>query len=484
MSMIRLAGAIVSVYLCSLCCCTSNRISKTSYYANAFALVQVSHHSSMKPLQRRPSFVSSFLVLRHAASSGSNSNSDEMSASMEANATIARTEPLDQLLSKFTLGFPLFVVCAAVMGYAVPSTLLWINRGNIVTLLLAFVMFGTGLTLQPRDFTNIWQTAANRYSVVMGVLCQFIIMPSTAYMVGHALLLQPKSWMPQIHNHATTGSPIASALFLGLCLVGCSPGGTASNVVTYIANANVALSVVLTACSTIAAVVVTPLLIQLLLRGTIYGSIVPTTTSTSITGIASSPIISISGWSLCTSTANVVFVPIICGMLFQSRLPQITATLCRYTPFLSVLCVSMICGGVVAQQTASPLLSSLSGIDTITGLFPVLLTAVVLLHSIGFLAGYAIPKVLLPNSPTHRNEVTARTISIEVGMQNSALAIVLARSIPNLHPIACLPGAISATVHSCLGSLLAAIWRWQSSRPHNRTGKSSKVTVKVPVTEI
>ena len=168
-------------------------------------------------------------------------------------------------------------------------------------------------------------------------------------------------------------------------------------------------------------------------------------------------------------------LPIIMGMIFKTRLPTITHTMCRFTPFLSVLFVSMICGGVVAQ-TAAPLLSS--GIGTNTGLFPIILSSVLLLHTIGFLAGYILPKMILPKEDGESNsggttmkELTARTISIEVGMQNSALAVVLARSIPNLHPMACLPGAISAIVHSCLGSILAAIWRWQSSQEQNKDSR-------------
>jgi bile acid:Na+ symporter, BASS family len=311
----------------------------------------------------------------------------------------------------------------------------------------------------------------NRYSVVLGVLCQFIIMPSAAYLVGRFFFLS-QLFLPISSVRGTTGpTDIASALFLGLCFVGCSPGGTASNVVTYIANANVALSVVLTSCSTFAAVIVTPLLIQLLLRNTIYSSAGRISTSTGMIR-AATPTIQISGWSLCTSTAKVVLLPIIMGMIFKTRLPNITKILCRFTPFISVLFVSMICGGVVAQ-TAAPLLSS--GIpDANSGVFPIILSSVLLLHIIGFVAGYIVPKLVLPKhddkqkSVRARNEMTARTISIEVGMQNSALAVVLARSIPNLHPMACLPGAISATVHSCLGSILAAICRWQSFKEQNK----------------
>merc|ERR1712226_1586338 len=87
-------------------------------------------------------------------------------------------------------------------------------------------------------------------------------------------------------------------------------------------------------------------------------------------------------------------------------------------------------------------------------------TNVLVLHTVGFLAGYTIPKLF------NFSEKTSRTISIETGMQNSALAVVLARSI-GADPLASLPGAISATMHSCIGSILAAFWRWMDTRKSN-----------------
>jgi BASS family bile acid:Na+ symporter len=117
--------------------------------------------------------------------------------------------------------------------------------------------------------------------------------------------------------------------------------------------------------------------------------------------------------------------------------------------------VAVICGGVVAQN-APLLLQSTTTASASVGL-PVIVGSVLLLHTLGFAAGYLIPKFGFG-----RSETSARTISIEVGMQNSALAVVLARSI-GAHPLASLPGALSATVHSCLGSMLAAYWRLQES---------------------
>ena len=257
------------------------------------------------------------LLLTIAATAASNITS----SSTTSTTPITNTFTLDRILSQLTLGFPFFVVVFAMMGVLHPTTLLWINKGNRVTVLLALVMFGTGLTLQKSDFRQIWDTKMNRYSVLLGVLCQFIIMPTTAYIVGRIFFLS-HLFIPSCTNimdvsaAAAAGgggsTNIASALFLGLCFVGCSPGGTASNVVTYIANANVALSVVLTSCSTFAAVVVTPLLMQLLLRNTIYGShMIAAPGATGMIG--TTPTIQISGWSLCTSTAKVVCYPLLWG---------------------------------------------------------------------------------------------------------------------------------------------------------------------------
>ena len=313
---------------------------------------------------------------------------------------------LDQLLSQLTSAFPLFVLFSAILGYAKPSTLTWVNKGSLISVLLASIMCGTGLTLRPEDFVRVreqWKM------VPLGVLAQFSIMPLTAWAVGRTLLLS----RPEI----------GPSLFLGLCLVGCSPGGTASNLVTLIAGADVALSVVLTSCSTLLAVVATPTLVKLLVGGTIQ----------------------VPGWTLCVATGKVVLGPVLLGMFLNQKAPDLAAWLSRFTPLASVLLVSAICGGVVAQNASLTSQAALVG--------PVVATAVLLLHTIGFALGYAVPR-WVARAP----ERTARTVSIEVGMQNSALAVVLAKSM-GAPILACLPGALSATAHSCLGSMLAAFWR-------------------------
>lgn len=314
---------------------------------------------------------------------------------------------LDSVLSRLTSAFPLFVLSSAIFALRFPRTLTWVNQGEIISWMLASVMCGTGLTLEKRDFVAVFQN--NWQSVPLGVLCQFIIMPAAAWAVGQTLLLHQE--------------PSGPALFLGLCLVGCSPGGTASNLVSLIAHADVALSVILTACSTLLAVIMTPLLVKLLVG-----------TSVAVSGLA-----------LCQATARVILLPVVMGMLINARFPRLARFLSRFTPFASVLLVCLICGGVVAQN-ANILLTG-------GGQNSLILLSVVALHAVGFAWGYIVPRLFF-----QRDERSARTISIEVGMQNSALAVVLARSI-GAPTIAGLPGALSATAHSCLGSILAAIWR-------------------------
>ena len=370
-------------------------------------------------------------VLLQASSNidGSGKDGEASSTPLPAadnNSHIANSR-LDDILSRLTSAFPLFVLFSAVIAAIFPSTLLWVNRGPLISVLLSTVMMGTGMTLTADDFAKV----GRKYpaAVPAGVMCQFGIMPISAWLIGRTVLLRSGT----AEMVAGSGSTPALALFLGLILVGCSPGGTASNLVSLIADADVALSVLLTSCSTILAAVLTPLLVKTLVGG----------------GLA----VQVSGAALCAATARVVLLPVLAGMVLNAKTPKLTRTLSRFTPFASVLLVALICGGVVAQNAGT-----LLGLGGASSILPVVGASVLLLHTAGFLAGYAIPRLGL-----RYNEKTARTISIETGMQNSALAVVLAKSI-GADPLACLPGALSATAHSCLGSMLAAYWRHCDSK--------------------
>lgn len=251
-------------------------------------------------------------------------------------------------------------------------------------------------------------------------------MPLTAFIIGRAVLL-----------------PQNPAAFLGLVLVGCSPGGTASNLVSLIAEADVALSVILTSISTLMACVVTPLLVKTLVRSAV----------------------SISGWTLFQATAQVVLIPVALGMAIRAYATQVADWIGKYAPFAGVILVSLLCGGVVAQN------ASMSFGDGGSGIVKKILASVLALHSVGFALGYVVPRKLLK-----LNERVSRTVSIETGMQNSALAVVLARSVmvgdhatAAAISMASLPGAFSATAHSCLGSALAVYWRLMDKR--KKSGK-------------
>jgi BASS family bile acid:Na+ symporter len=214
---------------------------------------------------------------------------------------------------------------------------------------------------------------------------------------------------------------------VGLILVGCCPGGTASNVVTYLAGADVALSVLMTMCSTFAAVVMTPMLTQAL-----AGALVP-----------------VDGWALLLSTAQVVLLPVLGGVLLHHVAPRLVRFVLPIAPLVSVLVIALICASIIGAS-ASELRTA----------GPRLLAAVVLLHVGGFGLGYVFAH-LAGYGPT-----IARTVSIEVGMQNSGLGVVLARrhftDAATGISLAALPCAISATVHSVVGSMLAGYWRSRS----------------------
>jgi BASS family bile acid:Na+ symporter len=207
---------------------------------------------------------------------------------------------------------------------------------------------------------------------------------------------------------------------VGLILVGCCPGGTASNVVTYIAKADVALSVTMTTCSTLAAVIFTPLLTSLL----------------------AGHLIEVDSLKLFLDTLQVVVAPVAIGIVLNQWAPAIVTRVTPVAPLVSVLAVALICGAIIGQNAAAVQESGLT-----------LLTAIVLLHTIGFGVGYAFARVFrFP--PT-----AARTVSIETGMQNSGLGAVLAKSNFPTEPLTAVPCAISALVHSVLGSMLAGLWR-------------------------
>lgn len=317
-------------------------------------------------------------------------------------------ERLVDMCEKGTGYFPAFVAAGAVLGLAAPGTVSWF-RGDAVTYALAVTMLGMGITLDFKDFKGVLSTP---WKILMGVSLQYTIMPTLAFLVGKLFLSN-------------------SSLAAGLILVGCCPGGTASNVVTYLAGASVPLSVVLTTVSTFMATIMTPMLTQQL-----AGTIVP-----------------VDGFGLFLSTCKVVLLPVITGLLLKKYAPKVSREIEPFAPVVAVLTVALICSSIIGRTSAQILAAG-----------PTLIGSVALLHSMGFSLGYALSRW------AGFSTKTSRTMSIEVGMQNSALGVVLA-SAHFGDPLVAVPCAISATVHSVIGSGLAGMWRYRDTTKDERRRK-------------
>lgn len=305
--------------------------------------------------------------------------------------------PAVGLLERLANAFPLWVAAACGLAIVEPRLFSWF-QGPLIVGGLGLIMLGMGMTLTLADFARV---ATRPGAVMAGVVAQFLIMPAAGWAVAAGLDLP---------------TPFA----VGLILVACCPGGTASNVVTFIARADVALSVTMTTCSTLAAVALTPLLAQLL----------------------AGRLVEVDTLGLFVSTLQVVILPVAGGVLMNRFAPAAVERVLPAAPLVSVLVIALVCGSIIGQNAAAVRESG-----------PRLVAAIVLVHALGFAVGYAFARILgLPVT-------AARTISIETGMQNSGLGVVLAQRHFAAEPLTAVPGAISALVHSVLGSLLAAWWR-------------------------
>lgn len=266
---------------------------------------------------------------------------------------------------------------------------------------LGIIMLGMGLTLEFDDFSRIFKMPQ---LVFLGVLLQYTVMPFLGWSLAQLFQL------PDLFA-------------VGLILVACCPGGTASNVVSYLAKADVPLSVTMTAVSTLIAVIMTPLL-TLWLAGSR---------------------IDVNGWGLFWSTVQVVILPVVVGILMNRYCKRLTEKMIPFSPLVAVLFITLIVASIVG-----------TGRDEILKSGANLILAIFSLHALGFLLGYVLSRFIT-------SEIPARTISIEVGMQNSGLGVVLARQ-NFTSPLVAIPSAISSVFHSVIGSLLAALWRFDAHK--------------------
>ena len=304
---------------------------------------------------------------------------------------------MSRLLNLLTNLFPIWVLLGGMLALIQPRWFTWF-RGPAIVWGLAVIMLGMGITLSVDDFRRVLQRPR---TIAAGFAAQYLIMPFLGWGVARWLKLD---------------APFA----VGLILVACCPGGTASNVVCYIAKADVALSVLMTTCSTFGAVFMTPLLTKWL----------------------ASTYVQVDAWRLFLDTVQIVLLPVLLGLVVHHLFPRLVKAVLPAAPLVSVLTIALIVASIVGQNA-----------EAIRQSGGVLLLAVFLLHTGGFLLGYAFSRLLGYGATVNR------TISIEVGMQNSGLGVALAQKNFPQFPTAPVPCAISSVFHSVIGSLLAGIWR-------------------------
>ncbi|MFE4254081.1 bile acid:sodium symporter family protein [Streptomyces sp. NPDC056910] len=299
--------------------------------------------------------------------------------------------------------FPVLVLAAGGIGLALPDA--FVSWKTNVPYLLGVVMFCMGLTMTPHDFKGV---AKRPWAVGLGLVAHYVIMPGLGWLIANALDLPPQ-------------------LAAGVILVGCAPSGTASNVVTYLARGDVALSVSVATVSTVLAPLVTPPLTLLL-----AGEFLP-----------------VDAGSMVTDILKTVLLPVIAGLVVRLVLGRYVDRVLGLLPWLSALTIAVIVAVVVA--------GSATAIKSAAGL---VLLAVVLHNGLGLALGYGAGKLARLGAPA------SRAMAFEVGMQNSGLAASLATA--HFSPLAALPAAVFSVWHNVSGALVAA---WMSYRAR-RTGQA------------
>ncbi|KAI7748526.1 hypothetical protein M8C21_002713 [Ambrosia artemisiifolia] len=329
----------------------------------------------------------------------------------------------ETLLSTLASLYPVYVTVGGVVACLKPSTFSWfVERGpTSYSYSLGFIMLVMGLTLEFKDLVSLFMQRP--LSIIFGCAAQYTIMPAFGFVISKLLGLSP-------------------SLSVGLILLSCCPGGTASNVVTLIAQGDVPLSIVMTVCSTLGAVLLTPLL-TMVLAGTY---------------------VHVNAIKLSVSTMQVVVAPVLVGSYLQSTFPWAVKAALPFAPLLAVLTSSLLACSVLSENVgllkSSMVLPSLrSDVSLFTyaqaffsSEMGMVVLSVLLLHFAGFFVGY------IAATLAGFKERQRRAISIEVGMQNSSLGVVLAASHFSSVMVA-LPPAVSAVIMNIMGSSLGFFWR-------------------------
>ncbi|MBD1220881.1 bile acid:sodium symporter family protein [Acinetobacter seifertii] len=291
--------------------------------------------------------------------------------------------------------FALWVIVFAALALWQPEFFVWLKA--YIPWILGIIMLGMGMTMTVDDFKGVLQSPK---AVLIGVVAQFVVMPGLAYVLCKLFNLPPE-------------------IAVGVILVGCCPGGTASNVITYMAKGNVALSVACTSVSTLLAPVLTPAIFYLL----------------------ASQWLKIDAASMFISILQVVLVPIVIGLILRTWLKRQVESYIQVMPLVSVIAIVAIVAAIIGGSKAAILQSGL------------LILAVVILHNgFGYLLGFTAARFFkLPYADS-------KAIAVEVGMQNSGLGVALAAVHFAASPITAVPSAIFSLWHNISGPALATYW--------------------------
>ncbi len=335
-------------------------------------------------------------ALHRPVRSESEQTSPTSPAAETAAGTAVESGATDRAARLAVTVFPVLVLVAGAWGLASPGT--FAGWGTNVPYLLGVVMFCMGLTMTLTDFKGV---AQRPWAVGLGLVAHYVIMPGLGWAIAHALGLSPQ-------------------LAAGVILVGCAPSGTASNVVTYLARGDVALSVSVATVSTVLAPLITPPLTLLL-----AGAYLP-----------------VDAGSMMTDILKTVLLPVIAGLVVRLVLGRYVDRLLKVLPWLSALTIAVIVAVVVAGSA-----------DAIKSAAALVMVAVVLHNGLGLALGYGAGKLGRLGKPA------SRAMAFEVGMQNSGLAASLATA--HFSPLAALPAAVFSVWHNVSGALVAA---WMSHR--------------------
>lgn len=325
-------------------------------------------------------------------------------------------------VSKFVGKYMAFIVVAvAALAFFVPASFLWVGKDwNFATKLvsvnnlLMVVMFGMGLTLKPADFKVVFSRPKD---VLLGCAAQFVIMPLLAFILVKVFNLPPE-------------------LAVGVMLVGTCPGGTSSNVMTFLAKGDVALSVGMTACSTVLAPLLTPALTYLYLH----------------------EMVAMDPMSMFMSIVKVVVLPIALGFVINHFFGKFTQAVVEVLPLVSVTAIVTIVGAVVAPNQQKLFANGL-----------LILLVVVLHNMLGYACGFGLGKLLKMSDPK------CNAVAIEVGMQNSGLATSLAGTVFPDMALATVPGALFSVWHNISGSIVANLMAAAAAKKEAKAAETSEV---------